>query len=278
MEVMKHIAFAVYGHPQLWAYICEHKLPVKGGERVVSLDIPASSPHWPDLEGFVQRESLVCLSEPVFTREELDGAQWLQVRTTNRMGCPQPEAAFGYREITYAPEGLCPECGCVLEQADRFRLRKFPSWKGKDFFAPFWVEDELFVSDRARDCLTAEGLTGISFEPVMEARGRNVLPGGWQLRAGTVLAPGLVEDVSFLGGVCQCPRCGRKKYRPSGCGQMIFRREIFDGAPDVVKTAEYWGGMPKAADRAILVSRRAYAAIRRHRLDRGLVFYPVKLV
>ena len=58
---------------------------------------------------------------------------------------------------------------------------------------------------------------------------------------------------------------------------LRFRSEIFDGAPDIVKTAEVFGDGHMSC-RDILVRQKVYRLLVDAKLDGGLVFEPVELI
>ena len=279
MEVTKHIGFSKEMHHGLWTYICQNNIPVDqtDGEDVAAIDILTSDPHWPWISEYMIKTKLTCLSDMIFSKEELQEAQWMRVRSIWRTGYPQPEDCYKYETITYTRDHYCCHCGVGLEQIDAFRIKRVPSWGRRHFFSLYWIEDEFFVSDLAKNAMQDAGITGITFRDVKNASGKQIYTGIQQLSIPTVLEEGLVESDTFIRSIRVCPECGTKKYLLNGSNKMIFRKEIFEKAPDVVKTAEFFGGMPKAAGRRILISQRTYRAIVDNHLDRSLLFYPIEL-
>ena len=74
-----------------------------------------------------------------------------------------------------------------------------------------------------------------------------------------------------------CPKCHTKKFLPSGIGMMRFHGEVFKDAPDVVKTAEIFGGGHYAA-RDIIIRNHVYRTLTENLLDSSLVFEPIELI
>ena len=91
------------------------------------------------------------------------------------------------------------------------------------------------------------------------------------------LNPGLITERRSIDDIYVCAECGVPKYHPTGMGMLAFKKEIFEGAPDVVKTAEIFG-WGHAAPTEIIVSQKVYQTITKNRLDRSLVFEPIELV
>ena len=60
-----------------------------------------------------------------------------------------------------------------------------------------------------------------------------------------------------LGGRRVCEKCGAVKFHPNGIGMLKMKRSTFDNAPDIVKTAEFFG-WGCGADRNIVVDLRGH--------------------
>ena len=71
------------------------------------------------------------------------------------------------------------------------------------------------------------------------------------------------------------PYCGRVKYHLKHRGPLRFEHTALAGAPDVVKTHE-WFGSGGQAFRLVLVSQRFRQAVLKAKW-RGLYFEPVEL-
>lgn len=280
MRITNHIGFSKERYPILWKYIQDNAIPAdhSDGEDIAAIDIHSEDPHWPWIMDYVATHNMLCLFDMEFTKKELREAQWLSVRTTWRYGYPEPSDGCKYENITYTKECYCSNCGTGLTQIDSFRMKTIPKWGQRHFYAPFWIEDELFISETAKKLLENSDLTGITFLPVKNKKGTEELPGVWQLSIPTILDEGLVEDDRFLKKVTLCPCCGKKKYCQNGKAQAIYRNGIFEDAPDFVKSGDCFGGMPKISAREIIISQKAYRFLADNKLDKGLLFYPITLV
>ena len=174
-----------------------------------------------------------------------------------------------------------------------FRFRTAPKAKRSQVIQLNWVFDELFIRLPAQAGLIEAGITGITFEaPVLHESDRP-LSDVSQGRIATVLPP--VLDVADLTTVtcapdneegrklpdlsrpapATSPYCGRVKYHARHRGPLRFASSAFDGAPDVVKSQE-WFGSGRSAHRLILVTQRFRQAVVSNRF-RGLAFEPVEL-
>lgn len=92
------------------------------------------------------------------------------------------------------------------------------------------------------------------------------------------LPPALIESDLYLKETTVCPHCRTKKHCGNGIGMVQYKREYFLNVPDVVKTGDIFGGMPKIAAHEILINQKVYQVLTKNRLDRSLLFEPIELV
>lgn len=279
MKIKKHLCFSERDDPEIARYLKDNGIPYDGGEDniICAVDIFESDPHWEYISRFVQEKGLLCLSDTIFTKKELESAEWLKMWSGWRFGYPQPEGDFEYETITYTREGYCEKCGRDLRQVAPFRIKKAPKWGKRHFAELNWIGDELFLDDVAREILIKSGATGVEFKEVLNKQGTGSFSDVHQLVAPTILRDGLIEDCSAIREIERCPRCGKKKYITSGVGCLAFEKSIFEGVPDVVKTAEYFGS-GYYAGRIMIVRQKVYRTITENQLGRGLNFEPIELV
>lgn len=273
MDVTNHIVFTEKNAPLLFAYFQENNIPFECGTLTCVADVRESDPHWKGIFQIMQRENVYYLPQNVFSPEELNAAQWLMIRSRWLYDYPQPEDHF--QSVTY--QGTCWECGSGSIQQAAFRFKKQPQWGRRSFCMTNWIEDELFLSAKAKEKLQQEEIPGISFRQVMNKSGTEALPDMYQMEVLQILPKGLEERSSGIAESVCCPRCGARKYHRSETGQCVFRKETFDGAPLIAKTAEIFGCGAWAA-RRIIVHQSIYQMIRKNNLDRSLEFEPIELV
>ncbi|MBE6617816.1 MAG: hypothetical protein E7627_07770 [Ruminococcaceae bacterium] len=281
MEIQRHYVFRADEAPDLLKYILDNKIKCKYkyGDVFISFDMYESDPHWEFIHNsYTALNSGRALAETVFSKKELNNAEWLSLRSKWHNGYPQPEESFGYENnITYSNEKLCSKCGAGLKQIGSFRLKKQPNWGNKHFFMLNWVFDELFVDGVGKNILEKEGISGISFLDAKNKRGTEILEDTYQIIIHNRLKPGLITERRSIDDIYVCAECGVPKYHPTGMGMLAFKKEIFDGAPDIVKTAEIFG-WGHAAPTEIIVSQKVYQTITKNKLERSLVFEPIELV
>lgn len=279
MEITKHVAFSKSKNPEFIKFLRDNNIPFSDtNPLVVSLDIYTSDPYWPEVEKFLFKRRLTCLTNMVFTDEELLHAEWMAIRTIWRTGDPQPINKFAYKDITYTKEQHCSNCGAGLKQIAPFRLLKTPSWGRRHFFAPYGLEDELFVDESVRRIFESNGITGVDFLKVYDKNGQRELLDIYQMKILHRLPEALVKDNAAISRVTLCPVCGREKMLASGGAKMCFSKSIFQNATDIVKSAEIFGGLKGIAANKMIINQKVYQVLKKNKLDRSLAFEPVDLV
>lgn len=277
MDINYHITFRIDENREFLECLKKNSILYDDSAFVSSIDILQSDPRWSKIQVFVEKQKLLCLSKSVFSKEELQLSQWLSIRSTWNVGYPQPEGAFKYETITYTREHHCKECGCGLKQIAPFRMKKQPRFASRHFMMLNWVEDELFLDTAAKEVLQDGSVSGISFREVHNKGGNSILPDTYQLVVNHLLNDGLVPEESPLRAMLVCEKCGTTRYHPHGVGVFTFRKEIFENAPDIVKTAEMFG-WGHSSSRYILIRQSVYRLLVEKKMSRGLEFSPINLI
>ncbi len=277
MDINYHISFNVNNEQEFVEFLKTEKLFEPDSGYIGAFDILQSDPRWETVKRFVDSHSLLCHADSVFSQEELLQAQWLRIRSCWHVGYPQPEGNFKYETITYSCENHCKECGIGLEQIAPFRIKNAPRWTSRHFMMLNWVSDELFLDDTAKAILEDASLTGISFGEVQNKNGSAIVPGVYQLKVQPLPNEGLIPERSPIRSTIVCEKCGATRYHPHGVGKYTFRKEIFDDAPDIVKTAELFGWGHSSA-RLILIRQCVYRLLVEKKLIRDLEFSPIDLL
>lgn len=277
MEIKQHIGFRNECVPALLSYLKENGINFSYDKFISSLDITESDPHWKKISNYISMYKLSPITETIFSKEELSQAEWLCVRSTWRNGYPQPEDDYGYEELTYTREQYCAECGCGLVQCDAFRLKKQPNWRCRHFFELNWIGDELFISNVAKSVFENNAITGVTFHCVKNKKGTDEIADTHQLVVPFSLKKGMDIERTAITKVHLCQKCGETKYVYSGRGPMVFKKEIFNNVPDVVKTQEMFGD-GHWTSKLILLRQKVYQTIIDNNLEKGLVFKKVELV
>ena len=275
VKIKHRIAFRAEEQVGLTSYLSGHDIVWKKGEIISSVELFEDNEHWQFVHQYACDRHIPILSSTDFSKSELDNARWLRIRSQWRFGYPQPEAAFGYRDVTYQ-EGRCEACGAGKKQIAPFRMTKTPVWGKRHFMMLNWVEDELFITDICRSVLEKANLSGICFGAVSDKKGLGSLGNVNQLIIPTTLSPGVIADRRSIDQVYVCADCGAVKYHPTGIGMMAYDEHIFNNTPDFVRTSEVFG-WGKGAAHHIIISQKTYHVLIRNKLAQGLVFEPIEL-
>ena len=260
------------------------------------LNITEDQPQWPAVERLVVEYDLgPHFFFNLFTKAELDAAEWLELEALGHHGYPEPDT--DYPTATDDLADYCPICGIGGVQNRPFRLQAEPKASHSQFIQLNWVFDEFFLREPAREGLQKAGITGIGFlAPVLHRNGR---PSErlMQMTIRTVL-PQALDTKSLEPVTCKeeneeweselqlrkmrpskaetHPYCGRVKYHKMHKGPFRFSRGAFADAPDVVKSCE-WFGSGGSASQLVIVSQRFRQVVLAAKW-RGASFKPIELV
>jgi len=275
LEINHHITFKLCDEAALVSYLKQNNISYDADEFISSLDIYESNVHWTFIKKYIEERDLFCLSESVFSAEELNQSERLTVRSVWANGYPQPEGEFEYKDITYDGTS-CRKCGVGLVQVDSFRIRTQPKWGKRHFMALNWVDDEFFVDEIAKN-LIEQKFPYISFIDVKNKKGTESFDGVYQMIIPVLNREGVVKNQESIREILVCEECGAVKFHPNSIGMLKMKRSAFDNAPDIAKTAEFFG-WGCGADRNIVVSQKFRKFLIDNHLDRGLEFEPIELV
>ncbi|MCL1919268.1 MAG: hypothetical protein FWG14_13410 [Peptococcaceae bacterium] len=207
-----------------------------------------------------------------YTKNEINAAQWLSVRSTWRSLYPQPEEKSAYKFSTYDSSNYCEKCGYGLIQKENFMLKKEPKWGSRNFLMINWIHDEFFISKKAEIFLMASDLTGFDIYDVF-SKSKNVMEGVKQIFVRYYLDYGLKPE--SIKEELHCTRCNYIKIMANPV--IYYDNKVFENIDcDIVKTKEMFGEITCCSK--IIISHKFYKAITNTKLDRGLVFEPVNLV
>lgn len=280
----------------LWRHIKAAGVPIDrdSSSLIWVANVMEDDPAWPEVRRIVAGRPEFLLAKTLYSKGELDAAEWLLMSAQGHHGYPQPANDFGYIDRTYDVADHCPICGIGAVQKAPFRLQAEPKARNSQFVQLNWVYDEFFVRSDARQGLESAGMSGLVFVPPVLHKSDRPSAEVAQMRIATILPPAL--DTSELPPVtCKArneewrpgarlrdaelagaPYCGRVKHHALYRGPLRFERAAFEGAPELVKSREYFGSSG-VASRWVLVSQRFRQVVHNAKW-RGLAFEPVELV
>ncbi len=110
-------------------------------------NLTEDDPAWPQIEPLLKDTPHFITN--IFTRHELDAAEWLEMHALGHHGYPQPEDDFGYFDASYDLSNFCRICGIGAVQNAPLRLRAEPKAPHSQFLQLNWVFDEFFIRNEA---------------------------------------------------------------------------------------------------------------------------------
>ncbi|MDH6180317.1 hypothetical protein M2152_000499 [Microbacteriaceae bacterium SG_E_30_P1] len=204
----------------------------------------------PRLSAVAQITTISSLSQTIFTRAEIDEAEWVQPLASGRWAYPQPERGFGYKHSTYDSSNACASCGVGRVQVAPFRVNRDPKSRRRNFFQLHWITDEFFVTpELARDVFWKFGITT-----------REVLGTSARVRESVVqveITEAVEVDTNFLVGHA-CRDCGTTKYEPVARGPSPA--PVADCSAHLVRSRQ-WFGSGGSAGNMILMSQALRTAL-----------------
>lgn len=233
---------------------------------------------WKDeLYQFLKKEHTPSKIESIYSKEEMEKANWYRVRSKFRWEYPQPEDCSNYVYITYDSTNYCDVCGYGLRQKADFRIKKNPKWGKRNFLMLNWVEDELFISNKAKEIISNSDIKGYKIYDVINNKTYKPIDDIQQIYIDEVLQPGLINEEQSIKEVLRCHKCGYVKYIYTGRG-FTYKKDVFEGLNvDIVKSSEMFGDGLMCA-RLIFISKNLYKLLISNSLDKDLVFEPIAIV
>lgn len=226
-----------------------------------------------DVKELLNTYNSTSLTQCIYTRKELDLAEWLTVRSTWQNDYPQPEDNFGYIKATYDTSNYCKTCENGLVQNNNFILKKKPNWGSKNFMMLNWVPDELFISDRVESVFCENNVKGLDYLKTYN-RSKNEIKGTKQIYIQKTLDYGIKSESIEKEVVCD--ECKFKKTFTK-TGYIYYDKHVFDNINiDLIKSCEKYGEVGCAS--TIFINQRVRKLIINNNFARGLVFEPIQLV
>jgi len=262
------------GETAIIDFLYQQNITCEKTEIMTTFELSESNIHFHSVYEYLLRHNIEPISiEVSFSRKEIEEAEWLSVRSTWRLGYPQPQHDMQYRNTTYDSSDFCEECGNGLVQRDNFIFKKEPNWGTRNFFMTNWVHDELFISEKAVSILQDSGVSGFFYNDVLNPS-RRIMGKVKQIYIKNYLSKGL--QYNSIKKEILCPKCNSKKFILSP--EFIeYDKKVFSNVEfDILKTKEKFGEITCIS--LIIITQKLYKTLCEHKLDRGLVFTPIKLI
>jgi hypothetical protein len=217
--------------------------------------------------------------EPVFTKKEMESAEYFEVVLVAQWGYPQPEDDFGYEKLSFDRSTTCPLCGEGATQTKPYHISGHPKFGRNEITALFWTYD-LLITQRLKDLIEDSNLTGAEFWPLLEYPDQGHterIVGAYELYIGNELPPAapstefpIVKRLPRGKKPCTCGRLGRNLPI-----QFHYKRKDLAEAKDFNKTHEWVGG-GLGTTRAVIVGRNVYELFIQNKI-RGIKFSAVAI-
>jgi len=211
-----------------------------------------------------------------FDPQEIEEAEYSILFQKSMWGYPQPED--DYQNESYDLSSGCQRCRQGLKQNKPFMLSGKPKFGRNDITALFWIYESI-ITEKLKDLIENEGLTGAEFWPVLRYRKtgqRLPIPGIYQLYVRGELPP--VSPKTQFEWVSDLP----KEIQSCGCNiigrnlpaaQLVYDRVSLRDAKDFNRTFEFIGGGPGSQQWKV-VSNRVYRLFKKNAI-RGADFRPI---
>lgn len=255
-------------------FLCTNGIPHENSDLTgfTVLEINESDPKWETVKTHITANNISYDTTAIYTESELNSAPWLTVRSKRRWEYPMPDNGK-YLETVYSLDEYCPSCGKGAVQKDLFRVKKSPKWGSSHFLMLNWIEDELFVSEKAKEILSRSGLTGFTFSDVLKYKKDTKLDDIYQLRIENTAKNGFVADGEYITAERKCPCCNSVKWIINGRG-FPFNTDALNDCADIVKTREGFGDCKLHANK-IIISHNFYKVLKENKLCKNLEFTPI---
>jgi len=278
MRIKHRYAFRADGSKKrLVNFLSENEIShnISGAIPMLVFTIYEDDRNWKKVASLMKRHGCSPITECVYSKEELENAAWLSIRSKWRWSYPQPEDHF--KSITYDDSKYCDRCGCGLIQKDSFNIKKSPSWGKRNFLMLNWVEDELFINDKVFDLLKNSELKGFDLVDVNYSKNNNVVKNIKQIRVNKILDSGMIIQKDNIKKTIKCKKCGCGKFVLKGRG-LYGKEKIFKEIDvDIIKSSEVFGD-GYTGSRTIFISNNFYRFITDNGLDKDLSFEAVDLI
>ncbi len=224
------------------------RLGIMTGEGInglVTFEVDEDHEHWSAIAAWVNQRGSFDLVNTVFTKKEINQADWLVLMPSWHHGYPQPdEDNNGYLQTTYDRGNYCEMCGMGLKQKASFQMKGEPKWGRMGILQMNWVYDQYFVRPEVWE--TVFKPFGISCRPVINRKGAELK---------TVLQLDVSEEVDMktegLRGEA-CKLCGRIKCQSIVRGQ--YPPLIGSPKAAMVRSRDYFGS-EGSASQVVMISK-----------------------
>jgi hypothetical protein len=245
----------------------EYKENIVG--KTVAFEITECDTKWPLLEDHLQKFDCLHSVGTVFSKKELDSAEWLMA-SVGEYQYPQPEDNHGRDSYDYS--SACSTCATGHRQTKPIRLKSDFKQRRASFFGLHWIFDVVFSRPATMKLLERE-MGGTTFEtiPVTNHKTGQNIEDLLQMVIPILEAECVVDDDMEME---RCASCQTTKRIRKERG-MISISAPPSSSPPIFLTQE-WFGSGSSAHRGIIVSAEFRNTLNRNKL-RGFQFTPLQV-
>ncbi len=220
----------------------------------------------------------------VYTEEERSNAKWLELcPMTMKIDPVNEEQAFTMTCIfKQTRRGI--DVGRHYIQSSPCEIQRAVKWGNSQFFSGTSIGfNSLFCSDRAAVLMQQAGLRGLGYGPVLKKGTRVPVANVRQVKPEHTIANHAFVPVRDMEEYT-CEICGMKMLRMTGQRSLYGIRESYiDPEIDIFETLPLFAGLPSLGDRTpsearskFIISQRAYQALKKNAMCRGVEFTPLE--
>jgi hypothetical protein len=217
-----------------------------------------------------------------YRKEELINAKWLTARNISGKVFPVNCETIDTYQCFVKYSKLGRPLGYHEIQNEPYILKAPIKWGRGAFVSAYSHEERLFCNDSVRSMLTAHGMVGLEFCPVMRKSTGQPMDGISQINPMHTVPDGAMVAISGMDEFV-CDQCGMHMLKHTdGHGRFGLLDGILDETIDIWQTQPMFFGRSHtachSASRRLVVSQRMYRFLTENKLDRGFVFSPLEMI
>jgi len=195
--------------------------------------------------------------EYLFSKTEIENSEILKLKV------------FANAKNSYSSDhegNICSACGEKVQKLYRHKLHvDYKNIRKYDISVTYSGDTEIIISDKVKDLMIKEKISGIEFYPVFQLGSENqVINNFFHLKLsegiGEVVEPSIVDRTEK-----KCSQCGF--YKKFLCQTpLYFKRETWK-QDDICYTLNWFGSPPYAQGKWVIISQRLYRILKDNKIN-----------
>ena len=208
--------------------------------------------------------SIASITQNIYDKNEIEKAEWFEVRSIWHNGYPQPEN--NYKKAIYGIEHN--ECIDEDKQIGNFQIKKEPNWKHNFFFSFAWFGYELFIKESIIKNLEEANIKGLEYRDVL------IYNKGISKTVKQIVVKNRLKDTVDLNNTCykiyHCRLCGQKLIGTKHLN--LYKKETFDNIDvDIIRSSKSYA----LHISPIYIYKKFYLFLKNNNYDKNLEFVPI---